>query len=780
LKFTAPVSVRTAEVARFLCAVLFLLFARDASADVEFKITDGDTVVPNAEVCFYPFEFPNPFSAFRSNGEMHCLPASEHIRIPRGTWSVFAQERGKPRMSGHAVLSGDEGEDPGLRRRRMQLLPAASIDVRGQTLAAGEAIVILTGETETSRPSVIPIAHDASTVIVPAITRLVPVRLKDGKPVAIGTPFVASVGAHASLAPVPSRSRAVMVVFSPVDPSGVTGPPSTKFLQLLLGQELPKIEIHDAGGRTYQSVTASINAANLMVQLYVFPSVPPGKATVSVSGGRWLPSVTQLDVPESETVVTRLTPIPIELGGTLHVQIDRGDMPAILATPATCESDAVVADDRDLRVKLLRCPMSLSQTKLTGDIASHCRGIVEKDLKESVAAAEFTALKDDELLLTVEQSGRVLFQGATHPRRGADVDEHVQIRPSFVSGRVTRKGQPVAATVAFLTGSAVSSPFTGEYVAVLPELPGRSPVKLTTCDGTNVYVYVPAAPVPNGAGYDISIPSAELEIAVEDSATGKRLPDATAWVAALRQDDPNTASFQLPALPKESRLIVDSLDTGISLQACAMLVGYEKGCNAPFLFREDGQTTSVRLRKSGTAHRGHITVAGYSRAFFTLPDGTLTEQAMLNEAGDFEYQKTHQSPEQAVFVGATMPLFVSSLPSLVPEPWEVTPIPVPARSFVVAIDASVKQESAVLGLVVDRVRIPDAAFGTHQRLRRNRFVIVNKEPVRIADVGGNTVEVILGPDPMLLTPGSDGSLIPSSIALGLPRLPVTGANVTFR
>src|SRR5262245_45950943 len=87
-------------------AILLLAIALPAFAD-RFTVTFEGKPISRAEVCATRAgDLATPVTRFLTGGAMTCYPADAEVRLPPGTWNVFAR-RGDEFISEAAVLAGD-------------------------------------------------------------------------------------------------------------------------------------------------------------------------------------------------------------------------------------------------------------------------------------------------------------------------------------------------------------------------------------------------------------------------------------------------------------------------------------------------------------------------------------------------------------------------------------------------------------------------------------------------------------------------------------------------
>ncbi len=170
-------------------AALLLSIALPAFAD-RFNVTFEGKSVGGAEVCATRAgDLASPVTRFLTGGVMTCHPAKGDVRLPPGTWNVFARS-GADLISDDAVLAGDSKDHD------LKLVRAA----RAEAGEATHVYVVATG-------TILPISGAA-----PA-TRVVPLAVAAGRIRAIGAPVTPEPGkpVRFELPPDPAEKGSVVV-----------------------------------------------------------------------------------------------------------------------------------------------------------------------------------------------------------------------------------------------------------------------------------------------------------------------------------------------------------------------------------------------------------------------------------------------------------------------------------------------------------------------------------------------------------------------------------------
>src|SRR5438132_12059088 len=116
-------------------AVLLLAIALPAFAD-RFNVTFVGKPVDGAEVCaFRAGDAASPVTRFFTAATTSCYPAGREVRLPTGSWNVFAR-RGAELISDTAVLA--YGGDT--KSHDLNLVRAATVDLNAAALRSDEAL----------------------------------------------------------------------------------------------------------------------------------------------------------------------------------------------------------------------------------------------------------------------------------------------------------------------------------------------------------------------------------------------------------------------------------------------------------------------------------------------------------------------------------------------------------------------------------------------------------------------------------------------------------------
>jgi hypothetical protein len=660
-------------------AFLLLALAVPAHAD-RFNVTFEGKSLDGSEVCaFRAGEASSPITRFFGGGPATtCYRAERDVRLPPGTWNVYAR-RGAELISDATVLVvAGEGKPHDLR-----LVRAATVDTTAAALHPDEALwayVVATGDVIPINPT------------VPA-TRIVPLIATGPRIRAIGDPITPAAG---QLVRVAFRSDAAQSG-SVVVPVTIGSPPKGKFSP-------PKVTL----GAAQQDARA----------LVFFRGVAAGAHDVKLAGDRWTTVTRPVKVIAGEIAVA--DPIVARPGSKLRVHWWTPVAPASLAQPEReCGARPTrAAKSPSFRLDLLECP-----DQKPG-------GTIEMVARESCTVVAGSELPADAAKGVVELRGiaaGLYFVRVTHPGLppffqsisvGADdtSDADVEIRYVTFFGKVTRAAKPLHVRV-FGT---VTDSDTGEYTAVLTRLPKADiPIDLRPCDGGRAITLVPDDAPRENARFDIDVPDNHLTVHVVDAESRAPIEKAVINLAALQNGQDQAAHFAGFAglTDADGRLMLDSVVENKRLHVCATRSDYENACADRFTFGGDAEKT-IELALSRTVERrGRVVLDGpqqFASVSWYSPDGHLTEIAQVKEDGTFTYKRSHAAGEIVSYVSSNQPFIAFRQPPVAEEElFEIRPAAgARRRTFQVALSPQAR-EGAFVTIALGDMIIPADAFLWH-------------------------------------------------------------------
>lgn len=172
---------------------------------------------------------------------------------------------------------------------------------------------------------------------------------------------------------------------------------------------------------------------------------------------------------------------------------------------------------------------------------------------------------------------------------------------------------------------------------------------------------------------------------------------------------------------------------------------------------------------------GRVTVSGYSHLFWTR-GGAVTEDAAIDDSGEFNYQFVHGTDEHVILVGSA-PLYVASAQ---PVDGELTIEPAIASIHDLRLSLGPRnpQKSAIVALWLAGVRIPNQALAMHQMRHHQPWWIKDGSALVIPQLPtAYGIAVAQGPDPSLLP--SNGNINDLGLFFGRALHPVSGGEFVF-
>jgi hypothetical protein len=775
--------VQLPTMSRLFSAIVLCLLALPAFARVRITAKYKGETVPDAEVCFYPAVFADPFAALASP-EFRCLPSDTEIAIPNKSFAVFARRGTDLVTMHHAIVHASPDRQQGVATRVVSLAPAVSLNAKAilSRLGKDEHLAIILGETSQNRPTVMPLQSAGGLAPLPVGVPAVPLLIKGGQPIEVGDFLKPTSGNPAELRfSQASDGTTILVRFRAIDPllaANGTNPSSPKlysdaFLKLLFSQDVPVVEVIDTAGKVHQSDLKALKASNLFETVYVFRNVPPGKVRIRTGGSSWQTTEQAIEIRPRQSVATP-EPVLLRLGANVHVSLDNSfQLPKTVSTCGT-ESGGEKRDTRS--VGLFQCQRAMDRATLTPEVLARCTPLGSQEVAGNSRTPQinFDGVKAGDYLIAAKVGERVVNLELAHATLGSTTEITMPLVGNYVTGRVTRAGKPAKSEVRFLTGTAVSDPDTGEYFALLSK-PHRAHVgvQVIACDEAFVYMRAPAADIENGARYDIEIPSNEIIVDVLEKNTGKKLEGASVIAAIVRLGESRSVVGQMPAEVRNERYVVGSLDEGSTVSICARLSGYQYECTDDLEVRRGTQRASLYL--TPTPHKARTAGTGYTRAFWAGADGTVTEDMAIDEKGEFQYSGEHLY-EHLILVG-TAPLWVTTPQTWTADELVLTPPQGPVRTVTFKLSERNPHKTSTVLLWVNDLAVPRRALFLHQLLRGRPWLIIDRSPLVVSDLfESDTMLAAEGPDPDTLESGSAVGVTSYS---STRRLPVVGAEVIF-
>ena len=716
---------------RILSTILILAGALGAPAvaeRVEFIAEWEGARLPGAEVCFFPSSANDGFFAkFLDSNDVRCLSADDVLEVPGGNWNYFL--RHPEFVSTHpSYIEGAEGADgPGhaLKRDVTPMHRAATLSIARAVddLRAGEffAVYITNQDVPGHGGSVRPAADGATEMLVPAGVPLIPMIVKDRRPVRFGEPLVIEPG---------KRAEAVMRIprEGKMDLAAVTIAKATTE-ERIAGVVAPSVVFREEGGSAHLPVLPVRATHAFDRSLHLFIDVPRVSGVVELSGPKWVRATAAIARPASVVVVAEM--IEAIPAATLTVEMDAGFDTMESSCDRSDEDDPLAAG-----VSVARCGMGFDD----------CAPFAARPVTLPGGRAEFEALPEGTYRVQGIANGSAAEPQLITLQRLESRRIVLESARAKVSGRITRDGEPVAARIRFSSsGRSVSDRHTGSYVASLSRIPVTGTVEIQPCDGSPLFTAVIDVPIEAGSVHDFEIPPL-LEVRVVDM-DGAAVEGARVFASILGSEGDDLA--HVPATETSGGTAV----TGPFADRARVRIGVFHPKYDP-ASREIEVTD--RLRREGieisleaSAQRVGRILAPVSllaaRLWTVLPDGRIHEAVLVEPDGSFVLRKKEEPGTSFVVSAFSLGLAVLERTRHDID-LELSFPQAPPRTFSIAIAPGYSLARGRFTLEVDGLVLPQEIVAFHQQREGRGDAVVVDEPVTVARVIPRArLAVILGP-----------------------------------
>ncbi|HYH07991.1 MAG TPA: hypothetical protein VEK11_13110 [Thermoanaerobaculia bacterium] len=694
---------------RTLRLLAVLLFAFPAFA-VRFGFTlrtPTGKPVSGAEVCAFAGG-ESPVEQWFSGSGVDCFPASTVVAFPKGRWNVFAVVEGKY-ASTHPYLlvvrDDPPDADSGYREITIDLAPAA-------TVSAEEPGRLYFPGTKKTLAFALPMLSKTATI--PANLPFVPVRVRNGE-LRFGDAHAgAAAGARVVLDDFerPATGDAVAYLAAASRPPDALPAPQVELL---------------SGGRPQTPLFAGGPLRDR--DLVIFKSVSGGEGTLRLSGATWETAETAVK-PGPATRVATIPALRLAPAAELRVR----------ATTPVVEwlrrlDDPECSDGRKPSALELHC------------IGASCPAMRALPLVDGAATFASVPSGTYELRLGNTWKQPVTVSPGTH-------DVTLDLPLFTLAGSVTRNGKPVHARVVAGGGSALTGG-GGAYAILFPKETDRAVIR--DCAGDAEFVHLSEVPLSTLPKLDIELPS-PLNVRVVDAATTKPIARARVHALVVDPGNPRAERFTevLDPAGEDGAVTLRRMPLG-KFSVCARAEDYAPRC----VQNETSDPLVIALTRIETfagVIEGLSAVKG-GMLFFVTPDGAQSEAVSVDADGNFKHRRPHGANERAVFVSASHPLAVLSLPATGPLRLRVPAAPVRDVAIRTAADAEYE-----LGVAIGAVIVPAGALARHQTMRGRMPFTANGEAVLLSLVESAPIVVYRGfsrlARPPHLPPGADPFAMP--------------------
>ncbi|HYI10528.1 MAG TPA: hypothetical protein VEK57_15815 [Thermoanaerobaculia bacterium] len=722
---------------------------------VEFHTVHGGERVAASEVCFFEASSArNPFGHFLSSTGVHCLPADQVLDIPAGQWNYFGRSGAALTSAGPALLRIPKGrEELGYQAVPIELHPAGTLDVTAvrKTLGAGESLAIFLPEPFGATSNARPVTHGEETVVVPAGTPLIPLVVRDGRPVRAGDLVTLAAGERkaATFTP-PAPGTGDAVVWLQLDAELARG------LEHGVSLPLPAIALRSARGE-HLPVIAPQSVQTMSLAFQVFRGIPAGPARVVASGDSWEASDIALDVPDGGLVVVD-EPLALAPAGTVVVRwrIDGDPSRAAVPPRQTCDGagETPPANPAKRSLRILRCAASAPE----GD----CSVAFERDLPAGAidGSARVASLTAGVYVAELRIPPFAPVREEVYASAGRRNDVELVAAPATVYGTVTRSGKPVRASLTFGTESFVTDD-SGAFTAAIARSTGTSPIRVTPCDTREPFLHHPEAPLEPNAFVAIDVPAHALEVrvvgrggaAIDEATVTLMIPEPGGTDAAkashtLAYDAGRSAYVRPQFRPVESRV-------------CAKALGYTMNCVDLRADFEPSEPVTVTLEETSGIRGRVVTVQAVVRGtlFVVGAGGGILARTEIAGKGAFEIPSTPPPGSAYLLVAASHPLTTLTLQPASGE-LLLSPLPGRPRHFALIVAEGSTIDRGRVALSVGATRVPAEAFEMHQQLHGHRPMVDGEHPLFVGEVAETGA---IGAQLLPLTPVEPGAPLPAGL-----------------
>jgi hypothetical protein len=743
---------------------------------VEFIAAHDGARIPGADVCFFRASATGDyFERFLGASEIRCLPADDLVQSAPGSWNIFAVH-GTGLVSAHPDLYTLLRDDPAVRdlysRMQIRLFPAATLDFSAVVplLGPDESIAVyFMNDGLEAFTTLRPLPAGETSMLVPSGTSVVPLLVRNGRPVAAGAALRPARGETRRVDPFSRRTAGFAVVRLDATVSE---------MEQLNGIDAaaPRFVLAAGSGKEISPVVASTPGAASHDSLVIFDHLAPGRYTLENRQPTWRMAPVEITVGESPVVVSEplvLRPVTaIEVAWTIDAEV------LASATRPCLHRDE---DTPQVEVRLLEC---------TG--ASYAPECVTLRSEAVPPSPPFSG----RIAATTDSSHRWHRVSLVHGEHSVDRD--LKISPSIlnehfvdfgaetITGTITMDGSPVQGGIIFGGGhgSGVSDSL-GRYTAIVDRDPERDAVQVVPCDAgekPSWYRFIPAKPLSRGMIFDVDIPQTALGVRVVSAASGEALKEAKVDVMWIDGGEAVVNTLTSLTTGGDGRAEVRRLDPDAEYEVCGFAKGHKSSCLRGVALGNDVTIALEPYTRKGRVVLPQAMMGG--KLYWIGRGGEVTESAFVESDGSFFYRFTHTPdeycvffhfPEGALYVFRPAPVDVEAMVFPIPV---ATAVDIPVRLGEGSLD--IGTVSVIVSVSVAGLSVPESAFTGHQTLNRRQTSLSSDVPsllVRVALTG--PVEVVFAPFPYPDGAPEDPFMAPEWAAT-FARQPVTpGRPVIF-
>jgi hypothetical protein len=721
----------------FVLAALSLATSSMAAATFELDVQGKP--VAGGEICLFDARSTtDPVVRFTAFTRVICTTADGEVKIPAGTWNLFARHK-DGFVSPIVTLTAPDNP---LKARKIDLVPAGRIEIDGKhTEPLRQAAYV------ESSGALFPRAMDDDGILVPADEPVFVVMLEDGLPIRISKRVRVPQGEVLRIR-AEEMSALGAIAGVAVDEAGRERVASD-------ARDPGRVEIIAAGREPLPSVNRVDVAFRGGGDALAF--FPKEGAAVRLSGDGWVQDEVNV---ESGRAVRPLRVVPAltlkvywsaEAGLATLAERMRGQSECPRQAGRAVVDDVPGVDGEGLQLTLTRC-------------ASMHAGATARTLRKSGCVVVAGARLNPE-----EAGGTVTLAGAgpgLHLLRlgyerlpaafelvevsGLAPAAEIHLRFDRWFGKVARGSEPLHAWIGIGSG-AISDPDTGEYFTLSqpqrplpPEVEARlfkdpPPVLVAGCTGEIELMFVPESkPLPN-ARFDIDVTPTAVRVHAVAASDGSSINGVQVEYSVVRSDDPDSALFNGPPGLTDDDGVATFRDVPAhrDILVCASHEDYESACADRFRLGDRREREVTISLERAEVRKGIVRnpAAAGGTVYWHRPDGTRVEAVSIAADGTFKFRMAHARGEIVLITSPTAPLYVFRQPQLRDEElFDINYPAAPVRSFSVILPATARETKGFVSLSIGDITVPLNVLSAHLRTRGARPVFLAAGSVPVSDV----------------------------------------------
>jgi hypothetical protein len=570
------------------------------------------------------------------------------------------------------IRGSNSSDDEEVKRIISELVPAATLNVEAamKALKPGEslALYVTNSRSKISPSSLVPVPPGATEMPVPAGTPVVPLVMKGTEIEAVGERVTIDVGGRGDAVFRLRNTATVVVPFLLPDADEKLDRPLITVMHRRLAKPLARYTLADAD---YRGLIFVENVERGPLDIIVdgtAVTARPLRTIVDANMNGKVITTDDLVMPIADTWTTVAWTIDEQFAKDVRAAT-HCDGTQSEPAPASLKLYSCAAGRTVSRPSQLADCTLVRETALPKEISGNVRWLAPLHVDRAI----------DEALVELTYGGissfePVSFEGSKRPTLP------IQLAPRFITGRITNRGEAVAAEVT-CGGPIQATDVAGYYRCWRP--PVNSAVILTNpCDGSGTYqqAFDDAATV-----VDVQIATNTLTVKVIDASTGEPLENA---VVSLWEGSPNQVpepdSTPLGPTDKSGEVSASRLEPR-KVAVCAYKKEFERSCDEDVTVEHDAEAKVTLKMQRESLVRGKIASPAeiVSGQLFLMTGSVEIEDATVERDGTFALKSRPPVGTAFVLTSASLPLCVLrsvastgtinlSVPSLRPQSFAVT------------------------------------------------------------------------------------------------------------